>query len=98
MFYIYEVITVDGLRYVGQTNNLSKRMSDHRCGRNSQLRRGDFKDYRVLDVVKNDFLAYLGEIYFIRMLEPELNIDGGGNLGDKVFSVGELKNFYDVCF
>jgi predicted GIY-YIG superfamily endonuclease len=67
---IYEVTTVDDLRYVGMTKNLSKRMSDHKC---KPHHGHPLKSYRILDTIENKEDAHDVEFYWINTLKPELN-------------------------
>lgn len=87
---IYEITTKDGLRYVGRTADLNKRIWEHKTGRHSPLEKGDFESYRVLDEVEGEFTAYLGECYYILLLKPELNQNLPG-IAEKKFNIDELK-------
>lgn len=93
---IYEITTKDGLRYIGQTVNLSRRISNHKSGDNTTpLKRGEYESYCILDELHDEYAATIAEIYWIRLLEPELNKDMGGNLSPKYYSHKQLRTIYD---
>ena len=93
MYFIYEITTTDDLKYIGITNNLSKRLWDHK---HRPHFKHEFKSYRILDQHIDPLNAYDLEWFYINMLLPELNKDQiGSPPPDRVFSFEYLKSEYD---
>lgn len=93
MYSIYEVTTVDQLRYIGMTSNISKRMSDHKL----RPHHGHvMESYRILDEVENKADALDIEWYWINVLEPELNMDKVGTTPPpRTFDFEYIKSEYN---
>ena len=93
MYYIYEVTTVDNLKYIGITKNLHKRISNHK---NRPHYKHKFKSYRVIDQSIDRASAYDLEWFYINMLLPDLNIDKIATPPPlRTFSFEYLKKEYD---
>lgn len=93
MYYIYEVTTIDNLRYIGITKNLNGRLWEHT---NRPHHGRKLKEYRILDKGKDKSDALDIEWYWINILEPELNTKKiGSPPPERVFSLDYLKKEYD---
>lgn len=86
---------VNGKRYIGRSNNISRRFAEHKCKssikKNNPLA-NDFKihsvdsfDFSIIEIVESETMLDDREVYWIAKLNPEYNKCVGGK-GAKGFS------------
>jgi DNA-binding CsgD family transcriptional regulator len=83
LHYLYLITRDDGGNYIGVTNNIKNRMSQHKTGHgSSELKNREF-DYKILETGSKDYIYSLEELK-IKELNPSLNKAPGGYGGSYI--------------
>jgi hypothetical protein len=92
MHYLYQITRKDGLRYIGVTNNLDRRLKEHYSGNGSRFLRGEVFTAEVLSSGAEADI-YAAERVLVAESRPELNIAVGGSGGNTGGAKGEANGF-----
>jgi predicted GIY-YIG superfamily endonuclease/DNA-binding CsgD family transcriptional regulator len=83
LHYLYLITRDDGSTYIGVTNNIKNRMSQHKTGHgSSELKNREF-NYEILEKGSKDYIYSLEELK-IKELSPSLNKAPGGYGGSYI--------------